>query len=80
MKKNTKETLKIFGIKEVFSLHGFKDRRRVKFFRKKGTVCVECGSDATMTYKKIESSQRVEVGKTDIYEARCYRCWNPLKF
>ena len=47
MKKNPKETLKLLSIKEVFTLSGFKNRKRVKFFRKKGTVCVDCGCVGT---------------------------------
>jgi thymidine kinase len=47
---------------------------------KLSAVCVECGADATMTYKKTKSSQRVEIGEGDIYEARCYGCWSPLEY
>jgi len=49
---------------------------------KLSAVCVECGADATMTYRKSDSNERVEIGETDIYEARCYGCWQrkkPLK-
>ncbi|KAK3603998.1 hypothetical protein CHS0354_026794 [Potamilus streckersoni] len=37
---------------------------------KLSAVCVVCGQDATMTYKKQLNSLRVEIGETDLYEAR----------
>ena len=39
-------------------------------------VCVVCGNEGTMTYKKNLNSKRVEVGETNLYEARCYDCWH----
>jgi len=38
-------------------------------------VCLECGEDATHSYKKNKSGERIEVGEKDLYEARCYKHW-----
>ncbi|MBX4189842.1 thymidine kinase [Candidatus Parcubacteria bacterium] len=37
--------------------------------------CFRCGQEAQFTQKLGGSSDRIEVG-TDIYEARCARCWH----
>jgi len=38
-------------------------------------ICVVCGEDAGFSYKRKGSQNQVEVGGTDIYEARCRRCF-----
>lgn len=42
---------------------------------KLSAVCVVCGQDGTMTFKKSGGQDRVEIGDQDLYEARCYQCW-----
>jgi thymidine kinase len=34
-------------------------------------ICSVCGHDATKTYKKSKMGGAVELGATDLYEARC---------
>lgn len=39
-------------------------------------VCLNCGEDASHTYKKIKSEERIQVGGQNIYEPRCFDCWS----
>lgn len=38
-------------------------------------VCMTCGADASHTYKKNKTSERIQVGGTNEYEVRCYEHW-----
>ena len=38
-------------------------------------ICVKCGNPATYTQRTSKDSQRVIIGETDIYEARCRNCY-----
>jgi thymidine kinase len=40
-------------------------------------ICVNCGNPATYTQRTSKDSQRVVIGETDIYEARCRNCYEP---
>lgn len=40
-------------------------------------ICDGCGDFATMTQKLVSSDQQVEVGDSEIYEARCRKCHVP---
>lgn len=40
-------------------------------------ICVECGNPATYTQRTSKDKQRVVIGETDIYEARCRNCYEP---
>jgi len=40
-------------------------------------ICVECGNPATYTQRTSKDMQRVVIGETDIYEARCRNCYEP---
>jgi thymidine kinase len=40
-------------------------------------VCMQCGSPATYTQRLIASRERVVVGASDAYEARCRACFDP---
>lgn len=40
-------------------------------------ICVQCGSPATYTQRLIASRERVVVGASDAYEARCRACFDP---
>lgn len=39
-------------------------------------ICIECGKPADKTQRKTSSSDRVVVGASDIYKARCRKCHN----
>lgn len=45
-----------------------------EYITKTLAICVECGNPADKTQRKIVSSERVLVGATDSYEARCRKC------
>jgi thymidine kinase len=38
-------------------------------------ICVRCGSAASRTQRLVASDERVVVGATGLYEARCRRCF-----
>ncbi len=40
-------------------------------------ICVKCGNPATYTQRTSKDRQRVVIGETDIYEARCRNCYEP---
>ncbi|MBL8191855.1 MAG: thymidine kinase [Acidobacteria bacterium] len=40
-------------------------------------ICMQCGSPATYTQRLIASRERVVVGASDAYEARCRACFDP---
>ena len=42
-----------------------------EYVTKPKAICVVCGSPATMTQRISDSKERVDVGATDKYEARC---------
>jgi len=46
-----------------------------EFVTKLHAICKHCGNTATHTYRKTKSNQMVEIGETDIYEARCRKCF-----
>ncbi|MBI1798622.1 MAG: thymidine kinase [Candidatus Eisenbacteria bacterium] len=46
-----------------------------EYITKTLAICVVCGSPANRTYRKLRRSGRVVVGGTDLYEARCRRCY-----
>ncbi len=45
-----------------------------EYITKTLAICVECGNPADKTQRKTASSERVIVGASDIYEARCRKC------
>jgi len=45
-----------------------------EYITKTLAICVECGNPADKTQRKTVSSERVIVGASDIYEARCRKC------
>ncbi|MBM3791138.1 MAG: thymidine kinase [Acidobacteria bacterium] len=49
-----------------------------EYITKTLAICVRCGNPANHTQRLIESTERVVVGASDIYEARCRRCFEPL--
>ncbi len=45
-----------------------------EYITKTLAICVECGNPADKTQRKTISAERVIVGASDIYEARCRKC------
>jgi len=45
-----------------------------EYITKTLAICVVCGNPADNTQRKIISEERVVVGASDIYEARCRKC------
>lgn len=45
-----------------------------EFITKTLAICVECGNPADRTQRKVAKDERVLVGASDLYEARCRRC------
>lgn len=45
-----------------------------EYITKTLAICVVCGNPADKTQRKTSSSDRVVVGASDIYEARCRNC------
>lgn len=37
-------------------------------------ICVKCGEDAQVSYRKTNSNEIELIGSDNIYEARCYQC------
>lgn len=40
-------------------------------------ICMKCGSPANKTQRITKQRDRVIVGATDVYEARCRKCYEP---
>src|SRR5439155_149860 len=57
--------------------------RRAQIAKQKGhvskplAICVVCGDPANHTQRLVASSDRVLVGATGVYEARCRHCFDP---
>ncbi len=49
-----------------------------EYITKTLAVCVRCGNPANHTQRLIESEERIVVGASGMYEARCRRCFEPL--
>lgn len=45
-----------------------------EYITKSLAICVVCGNPADRTQRKTASSERVIVGASDLYEARCRKC------
>lgn len=48
-----------------------------EYITKTLAICVKCGNPASYTQRITKSSERVLLGATDIYEARCRACFEP---
>jgi thymidine kinase len=46
-----------------------------EYITKTLAICMVCGAPANRTYRKTARGGRVVVGGTDLYEARCRRCF-----
>jgi thymidine kinase len=49
-----------------------------EYITKTHAICMVCGNPANHTQRLVPSGDRVLVGATGIYEARCRRCFDPL--
>lgn len=47
-----------------------------EFVTKVHAICMVCGEVASHSYRLSDSNERVLLGETDLYEARCRRCFN----
>ena len=47
-----------------------------EFVTKVHAICMVCGEVASHSYRLSPSNDRVLLGETDLYEARCRRCFN----
>jgi thymidine kinase len=48
-----------------------------EYITKTLAVCVKCGAPANRTQRISNTGERVLVGATDFYEARCRKCYEP---
>ena len=48
-----------------------------EYITKTLAICVRCGAPANRTQRLVENSERLLVGETDAYEARCRLCFEP---
>lgn len=48
-----------------------------EYIQKQLAICVVCGNPADRSQRIVRGEQRVLVGETDAYEARCRLHWNP---
>ena len=49
-----------------------------EYITKTHAICMVCGNPANHTQRLVPSGDRVLVGATGLYEARCRRCFDPL--
>jgi len=49
-----------------------------EYITKTHAICMVCGSPANHTQRLVTSGDRVLVGATGLYEARCRKCFDPL--
>jgi thymidine kinase len=47
-----------------------------EYVTKVHAVCVVCGEVAQYSYRKVASQDKILLGETDSYEARCRRCYH----
>jgi thymidine kinase len=50
-----------------------------EYITKTLAICMKCGNPANYTQRITKSTERVLLGATDIYEARCRNCFEPPK-
>ena len=48
-----------------------------EYVTKMQAICVVCGNSANYTQRKIEKDDRIVIGASEIYEARCRHCYRP---
>lgn len=50
-----------------------------EYITKTLAICMKCGNPANYTQRITKSTERILLGATDIYEARCRNCFEPPK-
>jgi thymidine kinase len=72
----------VAGLDQDYMGHPFEPMPQLlaiaEYITKTLAICVRCGNPANHTQRMIASHERVIVGASDIYEARCRRCFEPL--
>ncbi len=48
-----------------------------EYITKTLAICIKCGNPANYTQRITESQERVVLGATEVYEARCRACFEP---
>ncbi|MBD3275392.1 MAG: thymidine kinase [Candidatus Marinimicrobia bacterium] len=48
-----------------------------EYISKMHAICMKCGSAASYTQRLTKDTERVVVGASDMYEARCRKCYEP---
>ena len=48
-----------------------------EYVKKVMAICVKCGNPANRSQRIVASTSRIVVGDTDVYEARCRKCFVP---
>src|SRR3990167_6013271 len=48
-----------------------------EYVHKQSAICVICGNPASRTQKVVANNDRIQVGATEAYEARCRFCFDP---
>ena len=48
-----------------------------EFVTKNLAICMQCGNPANRSQRIVNRTERVLVGETEAYEARCRRCFSP---
>jgi thymidine kinase len=46
-----------------------------EFVTKVNAICMQCGATAAYSYRLIASGEQKMLGETDLYEARCRKCF-----
>lgn len=50
-----------------------------EYVTKNLAICMQCGNPAHRNQRLVESAGRVVLGGTDRYEARCRKCFSPIR-
>jgi len=48
-----------------------------EYVTKQHAICMQCGNPANRSQRLVNRAERVLVGETEAYEARCRRCFSP---
>lgn len=48
-----------------------------EYVTKQHAICMQCGNPADRSQRLVNRSERVLLGETEAYEARCRRCFSP---
>ena len=46
-----------------------------EYVTKVHAICINCGNVASYSFRRTKSNKKVVLGETDIYEARCRKCF-----